>query len=480
MFKNIFIETLILFIIIVPTTFLSSCDDSVNPPAGPLYSISYETNGSDSGDAPIDDKNYAEGDTATVLDSGSLSKSGYSFFSWNTAADHSGQSYSAGDTLEIKTSDVLLYAHWTLNPTYSVIYSGNGYDSGTAPDDDNEYEADTEVLAALPGNMVKTGYTFSGWNTMADGSGTDYTPGEAFAMPSSNINLYARWIHSSLINLEKRDMVTITGGTFNQKATSGTPDNFDHTISDFEIARYELTYEIWYTVHSWAIANGYTFQNPGCEGDNGAITDPAGEPPSTDKWEPVTTVSSRDALIWCNAYSQMCCYTPCYTYGGNFIKDSRDAAAVTCDNAACDWNANGYRLPTEGERYFAATGRGITPYNFASGASADYSDAAATQKVAWYGVNAGGHTHVVGTTDNSSAMNLWDMSGNMQEWCWDFSGNYPVTDQIDYRGAAVSSGRMCPGGKWTNAATDTQCGHRAAAIVTFAVPTIGLRVARYR
>jgi hypothetical protein len=66
--------------------------------------------------------------------------------------------------------------------------------------------------------------------------------------------------------------------------------------------------------------------------------------------------------------------TPCYTNGGNIIKISHNVNADACDNAVCTWSNNGYRLPTEGEWQFAASNRGITPYNYASGATMDYTN----------------------------------------------------------------------------------------------------------
>ena len=364
--------------------------------------------------------------------------------------------------------------------TYTITYNGNGNDIGMAPVDGDVYTAGTDVTAAGAGTMIRTNFTFTGWNTASAGSGTDYAAGSAFTMGTSSMTLFARWIHSSLVALEKREMVSVIGGTFNQKATSGTPDNFDHTISDFQLGKYEVSYELWDTVHSWALANGYFFANPGQEGHDGTITGPAGEPPTTAMYEPVTNISSRDSIVWCNAYSEMATFTPCYTYNNALIKDSRDANATACDEAVCNWSANGFRLPGEGEWQYAASDKGNIPYNYASGATSDYTNDVETQKVAWYGANASGSTHDVGTTTASSAQSLWDISGNVQEWCWDLYGDYPDEPQTDYRCSSVSAGRIARGGKWTNGASDTQVGYRSAAIFSFATQVLGFRVARYK
>lgn len=275
------------------------------------------------------------------------------------------------------------------------------------------------------------------------------------------------------VSLEKREMVTVTGGTYNQKATSGTPDNFDHTISDFQMAKYEVTYELWYTVHNWALSNGYTFANPGREGNDGAITNPAGAVPTGAKYEPVTTINWRDAIVWCNAYSEMAGLTPCYTYTGLVIKDSEDANSFFCDNAVCDWTANGYRLPTEGEWQFAASNKGVKPYNYASGATADYTDFDATSLVAWFGNST---TKDVGTK-NENALDIFDMSGNVWEWCWDWYTSYPGAS-TDYRGPGSGSSRIFRGGSWGDFAIYLQVGTRFSDFPIFGNCSLGFRLAR--
>lgn len=271
---------------------------------------------------------------------------------------------------------------------------------------------------------------------------------------STQTALVYRWVYD-FSSISKRELVSITGGTFNQKATIGTPDNFNHTLSDYTMAKYELTYELWYTVYQWAISNGYSFANAGKEGHDGI----EGAAPTAAKYEPVTTLDWSDAIIWLNAYSYMSGLTPVYTYESVMIKDSRDSNISVCYDATCDWTANGYRLPTEGEWQFAASNKGATPYNYASGATAYYNNSTETKKVAWYSSNSGGSTKPVGTTTNSNALTLWDMSGNVYEWCWDRSGYYPGTS-IDYKGPTSGESRIFRGGGWAPNVSDLQIGAR--------------------
>ncbi len=80
------------------------------------------------------------------------------------------------------------------NPTYSVTYDGNGSTGGTIPIDSTSYgQGQTVIALANTGNLVKTGFVFSGWNTQMDGLGTNYLQTQEFTI-SGNVTLYAKWI----------------------------------------------------------------------------------------------------------------------------------------------------------------------------------------------------------------------------------------------------------------------------------------------
>jgi len=261
-------------------------------------------------------------------------------------------------------------------------------------------------------------------------------------------------------------LVSVPGGTFTQ--TDGT-NSFSHTISAFKMGKYQVTYDLWYTVYTWAIANGYTFANAGAEGNNGTL----GTAPTTAKYQPVTTINWRDAIVWCNAYSQKSGLTPVYCSDASFntpIKDSTNGSygSTTCTAAGCfdnpyvNWNTNGFRLPTEGEYQYAASykdGTNWTPYSYASGATADYTNEAATDLVGWDYINSGSTTHAVGGKI-ANALGIYDMSGNVWELCWDWYGTYPTTISTDYRGPASGSNRVMRGGYCINTAPALQVGYR--------------------
>ena len=295
------------------------------------------------------------------------------------------------------------------------------------------------------------------------------------------------------VGIPYRDLVSVPGGEFNQiSAVAGLP-NFDHELSAFKIAQYQVTYELWHKVKQWAEDNGYTFANSGREGSNG--TD--GDPPTAAEHEPVTWISWRDAIVWCNAYSEMAGLTPVYTYNSDTIKDSSDSNA--CDNAVENWTtANGYRLPSEGEWEYAARWEGANPsvdavefpagsgnfwtkWNYASGAAADYNNEDATKAVAWYDANSdtgsGKKTQIIGTRD-PNALDIFDMSGNVFEWCWDLKADYPGSSEVNYRGPDSGTMRVMRGGSYHNEKKFLRVCHRAQQNPYAELATIGFRVAR--
>jgi len=80
-----------------------------------------------------------------------------------------------------------------MSPTYSVSYDGNGSDGGSVPTDDTEYQSGDPITVAQPGTMSRSGYTFSGWNTADDGTGTSQAAGSSLTIGSADVTLYAQW-----------------------------------------------------------------------------------------------------------------------------------------------------------------------------------------------------------------------------------------------------------------------------------------------
>jgi uncharacterized protein (TIGR02145 family)/uncharacterized repeat protein (TIGR02543 family) len=109
--------------------------------------------------------------------------------------------------------------------TYKVTYDGNGNDGGTAPTDNTPYRSGAEVTVRNAGSLVKTGYTFSGWNTRPDGNGNSYSAGETFFV-TGNTTLYARWIGASVTTYA----VAVSGGTGGGNYVAGATVTVSATV----------------------------------------------------------------------------------------------------------------------------------------------------------------------------------------------------------------------------------------------------------
>ena len=127
-------------------------------------------------------------DTSATLTTNTFIKTGYTFSGWNTASDGSGTAYNDDASFTMSVEGDTLYAQWLAN-SYNVTFDSNT-GSGTMTAQAITYDSS----AALTTNtLTKTGYTFSGWNTESDGSGTAYNDGASFTMSVEGDTLYAQW-----------------------------------------------------------------------------------------------------------------------------------------------------------------------------------------------------------------------------------------------------------------------------------------------
>jgi formylglycine-generating enzyme required for sulfatase activity len=267
-------------------------------------------------------------------------------------------------------------------------------------------------------------------------------------------------------------MIPVITGTSVTTIGSGGPDGvfFEGrtvTLSPYRMAKHETTWELWDAVvrAGETASKGYTFTDgSGWQGYDAAGTSTpvgTGLGPNKEK-RPVTMVTWYDVIAWCNLYSEVSGLQPVYytsSTSGVFIKNA--TAPSDFATAYMDRSKNGFRLPTEAEWEFAARGGdpGAVAWNYAYAGSNTLGD------VAWYRVNAGDSmfgiiadfgAHPVGTkpatstSDNwANSLGLYDMSGNVMEWCWD-GAEYPITGGTvtDPTGVDFDSARSLRGGGW--------------------------------
>ncbi|MDZ7859480.1 MAG: formylglycine-generating enzyme family protein [Candidatus Krumholzibacteriota bacterium] len=245
-------------------------------------------------------------------------------------------------------------------------------------------------------------------------------------------------------------------------------------LDAFELGRYEVTYSLWSKVKSWGELNGYTFENEGIRGSNSTL--------STTIQHPVTNISWRDCIAWCNAYSEKEGLDPVYyTSSGKteYYKDSSSDGDI--NNDCVDWAGNGFRLPTEAEWEYVA--RYIDGSSYVDGdMHSGYNINANLSDCAWFQDNSEYLTHGVGELAANS-LGINDMSGNIFEWCWDYydSDYYPIDpiDPIDNpRGPDSGVYRVLRGGSWIDSSEKCATSVRSNFSPGIDSNNIGFRVCR--
>ena len=242
-------------------------------------------------------------------------------------------------------------------------------------------------------------------------------------------------------------MVLIPAGSFtmgNSPSGEGASDAVPAhpvQVSAFYMDKFEVTKALWDDVYNWAVGHGYNFDNAGL----GKAAN-----------HPVHSVNWYDAVKWCNARSEKEGKVPAY------YTDAASRVRYRSGQVApqVNWNS-GYRLPTEAEWEKAARGGAsghrfpwsnvdtITHSRANYDSSADYDYDLSQTRGAHPKFQAGGQPYTSPAGYFSpNGYGLYDMAGNVWEWCWNWNGSSGSSAQIDPRGPPTGSMRVIRGGSW--------------------------------
>ncbi|MDR2923824.1 MAG: formylglycine-generating enzyme family protein [Treponema sp.] len=248
------------------------------------------------------------------------------------------------------------------------------------------------------------------------------------------------------VQRQDRNMVYIKGGTFTMGSPAGEAGrDFDETphqvaVSSFLLGKYEVTQDEYQKIMKDIPCN---FKG---------------------KELPVESISWYDAVLFCNMLSRKRGLTPAYDIKG---------PAVMWDR-----NADGYRLPTEAEWEYACRAGTSTAFNTGSSITTEQANFNGTES---YNNNAQGlfieKTMPVGSYP-ANAWGLYDMHGNVFEWCWDLHSYYDLKEQTDPTGPVSGSLRIIRGGSWVNGGETLRSACRGIYIPGGGNERIGFRLAR--
>ena len=260
------------------------------------------------------------------------------------------------------------------------------------------------------------------------------------------------------ISFTMKRIAAVTNGKVGHSDYSS--DNAEHTVSltAYRIGETEVTQELWQAVMG---------NNPSSFNSNPASGEVQGK-------RPVEQVSWYKCIVFCNELTKQaglgeseCLYYSDAGYTNVYTKE--DAGAKKEVYLYTAMNKKGFRLPTEAEWEWAA--KGGKEYKWAG-----TDEESELVNYAWYSANSNNQTHEV-KKRTANGYGLYDMSGNVWEWCWDWYSNSTPTGGQDPKGAASGDDRVMRGGSWGSAAEDCVVGRRSNLYPDLSYYFLGFRVA---
>jgi formylglycine-generating enzyme required for sulfatase activity len=279
------------------------------------------------------------------------------------------------------------------------------------------------------------------------------------------------------------NLFVIAGGTFTQGSppsefcADSDEEQFTHTLTrDLLVMETEVSRQMWADLKAV---------------QSSLLSDPTNTSYGNGMNNPVQNISWYEAVLFANLLSLERGLTQCY-YKDESFTTPLDAGNYTSGSFYCNFDATGYRLPSEGEWEFFTRGGttgafSIDEPNYTTGNCSSIITTPGTwpnlESVAWFIANkydsTGNSTSKPVGSKEANPWGLKDVHGNVWEWCWDwYSSDYPSGSASNYTGSTSGSDRVVRGGYWSGKARVCRSAHRNMYIPSYRSSTLGFRLVR--